>query len=54
METIIGIFSYWPNLILLGILGVIAYVAFVRYLKPEITFGPYEARERKRAVRNKR
>ncbi|MEE9214696.1 MAG: hypothetical protein V3U54_07860 [Thermodesulfobacteriota bacterium] len=53
METIIGILSHWPNLVLLSILGVIAYGALIKYLKPEITFGPYEARERKRALRNK-
>ena len=54
MEAIIGILSYGPNLLLLVIFGVVLYGAFVRFLKLEITFGPYEVRERKRALRNKK
>lgn len=53
MSTIIGILSYWPNLLLLGGLGIILFLVFVKYLKPKITFGPSEARERKRKRRKK-
>lgn len=49
--TLTGILSYGPNLVLLGLLFLIILVLFIKALKPEITFGPYDARECKRKQR---